>query len=65
MREGEEVYRFEIVCDSGTTVIVEAKNRSEAIEIYCREKGCSKDYVKAHSVVRKTVKGGHENVDLQ
>jgi hypothetical protein len=50
------MYWFLFVCDDSTTVLVNAKDRSEAIEFYCREKGCSIDYVKAHCVIRKTVK---------
>lgn len=43
---------FEIVDDNGTITYICAKCRSEAIEIYCHEKGCRKEYVKAHCIVR-------------
>lgn len=47
-------YDFKFVDDNGTISYVCAKCRSEAIEIYCREKGCSKEYVKDHVVIRHT-----------
>ena len=47
------MYDFSIVDDNGTTTYICAKCRMEAIEIYCTEKGCPKEYVKDHCVVRK------------
>ena len=48
------MYDFQFVDDNGTITYVCAKCRSEAIEAYCREKGCSKEYVKKHCIVRHT-----------
>ena len=45
------MYDFQFVDDNGTITYVCAKCRSEAIEAYCREKGCSKEYVKEHCVI--------------
>ena len=49
------MYDFQIVDDNGTITYICAKCRSEAIEAYCREKGCSKEYVKEHCIIRKAV----------
>ena len=46
------MYDFEFVSDNGTITYICAKCRSEAIEIYCRENGCQKEWVKEHCVVR-------------
>jgi hypothetical protein len=43
---------FEIADDNGTITYICAKCRTEAIEIYCREKGCPKEYVKEHCIIR-------------
>ena len=48
------MYDFEFVDDNCTVDCVRAKCRSEAIEAYCREKGCSKEHVKEHCVIRHT-----------
>lgn len=48
------MYDFQFVDDNGTTTYVCAKCRTEAIEAYCREKGCSKEHVKEHCVIRRT-----------
>lgn len=47
------MYDFVITDDNGTTTYICANSRSEAIAIYCREKGCPEEYVKRHCIVRK------------
>lgn len=57
-REGKvKMYDFQIVDDNGTISYICAKCRTDAIEIYCKEKGCSKEYVKKHCVIRHFVEG--------
>lgn len=52
-RKGEKgMYCFRIVDDNGTITNIVAKCRTKAIEIYCQKKGCSKEYVKEHCIVR-------------
>ncbi len=46
------MYDFKFTDDNGMTTYICAKCRSDAIEIYCREKGCPKEYVKEHCVIR-------------
>ena len=46
-------YQFAIIDDNGICTVVLAETRTEAIEAYCREKGCPQDYVKSHCIVRK------------
>ena len=46
-------YQFVIINDNGICTFVIAGTRTEAIEAYCREKGCPKDYVKNHCIVKK------------
>lgn len=48
------MYDFQIVDDCGMTTYICAKCRTETIEIYCREKGCPKEYVKEHCIIRHT-----------
>jgi hypothetical protein len=55
------LYDFEIVDDNGTITYICAKCRSEAIETYCKEKGCSKEYVKEHCIVRHANLSRSEN----
>lgn len=47
------MYHFKIIDDNGDITHMFAKSRSEAIAIYCREKGCSEEYVRTHCIVRK------------
>ena len=51
------MYDFKIIADSGVITYIYAKCRKEAIEIYCREKGCSEDYVKNHCIIKKDFSG--------
>lgn len=46
-------YKFAVIDDNGSATFVTAECRTDAIETYCREKGCSKEYVKDHCVVKK------------
>ena len=46
-------YDFIVIDDNGTGTSIRAECRTNAIETYCREKGCSKEYVKDHCVVKK------------
>jgi hypothetical protein len=48
------MYDFAFTDDNGTITYICAKSRSEAIKIYCREKGCPEEYVKKHCVIRHT-----------
>lgn len=50
------MYDFKFVEDSGVITNICAKCRKDAIEIYCHEKGCSEEWVKAHIIIRKAVK---------
>lgn len=49
------MYDFEFVDDNGTKTYICARNRTEAIKFYCEEKGCPKEYVTEHCVIRKIV----------
>lgn len=48
------MYDFEITDDNGTITCICANSRTEAVELYCKEKGCPKEYVKEHCIIRKT-----------
>ena len=43
---------YKLIFDTGKIFYVPAKSRGEAIETYCKEHGDSKEWVKAHCVVR-------------
>lgn len=43
---------FKFILDNGRIVYVCAKSRKEAVEEFCKEHGCSKDFVKEHCVVK-------------
>jgi hypothetical protein len=46
------MYDFEFADDNGTITYICAKCRTEAVKIYCREKGCPKEYVEKHCIIR-------------
>lgn len=48
---------FQFVADNGDISYICAKCRTDAIEIYCKEKGCPEEYVKKHCVIRHFVEG--------
>jgi hypothetical protein len=48
------MYDFQFTDDNGTVTYICARCRSEAIESYCQEKGCPKEYVREHCIIRKT-----------
>lgn len=45
-------FDFGFFDDNGTTTYICAKCRKEAIEIYCQEKGCPKEWIKKHVIIR-------------
>lgn len=45
-----KTYKF--VFDNGTIVLIDAKSRKEAINIYCETRGMDKSYLQKHCVVR-------------
>lgn len=47
------MYNYRIVEESGRVVIVRAISRKTAVMLYCESEGCSREYVKAHCVVRR------------
>lgn len=47
------MYDFQICTDAGVITYICASCRSEAIKIFCEEKGVSEDYIKKHCIVRK------------
>lgn len=51
----------EIIDDNGTITYICAETRTEAIEIYCREKGCPEEYVKKHCIVKKAYRRSQQN----
>ena len=42
------MYKFKFIEDVGRICYVYAQTRKKAIEIYCSENGCNKEYVKKH-----------------
>ena len=42
------MYKFRVIEDVGRICYVYAQTRKKAIEIYCSENGCNKEYVKKH-----------------
>lgn len=48
------MFDLEFIDDNGTITCICVKNRSEAIDIYCRGKGCPKEWVKDHCIIRHT-----------
>ena len=49
---GMMMFDFEISEDNGRITYICAKNRSDAIRLFIEEKGCSKDFVKRHYLVK-------------
>lgn len=45
-------YGYSVTDDNGTITFICAKSRTEAIKIYCRQKGCPEDYIKDHCIIR-------------
>ena len=43
---------FKFILESGRIIYVCADSRKEAIEAFCKEHGCDKDFVKKHCVVK-------------
>ena len=43
---------FKFVLDNGRIFFVCAECRKEAVELFCEEHGCNKDFVKEHCVVK-------------
>ena len=46
------MYTFKITCDNGTINIIQARNRTTAIKLFCEAEGCSIEWVAEHCVVR-------------
>lgn len=43
---------YKFVVDSGHITYICADSRKEAVEEFCKEHGCDKDFVKEHCVVK-------------
>ena len=43
---------YKFVVDSGRITYICAESRKEAVEEFCKEHGCDKDFVKEHCVVK-------------
>lgn len=50
------IYKF--VSDSGEITRICAFSRSEAVKLYCKEKGVNTEYVKKHCVIRNVFEKG-------
>ena len=49
------MYGYRVIDDNGEITCICAKSRSEVIKIYCDKKGCSKQYVKEHCIIRRDI----------